>query len=42
MLRRHTHCRIGERSFARLQWTRRLPAHWEYYASNFLGFAQLA
>jgi hypothetical protein len=25
-----------------LQWKRRLLVRWEYYASNFLGFVQLA
>lgn len=33
---------LVERFFAWLQWKRRLLVRWEYYASNFLGFVQLA
>jgi len=41
-LRRYTRRWIVERFFAWLQWKRRLLVRWEYYASNFLGFVQLA
>jgi len=41
-LRRYTRRWIVERFLAWLQWKRRLLVRWEYYASNFLGFAQLA
>jgi transposase len=33
---------LVERFFAWLQWKRRLVVRWEYYASNFLGFVELA
>jgi transposase len=33
---------LVERYFAWLQWKRRLLVRWEYYASNFLGFVELA
>ena len=33
---------LVERFFAWLQLKRRLLIRWEYYASNFLGFVQLA
>jgi transposase len=41
-LRRYTRRWIVERFFAWLQWKRRLLVRWEYYASSFLGFVQLA
>lgn len=41
-LRRYARRWIVERFFAWLQWKRRLLIRWEYYASNFLGFMQLA
>jgi transposase len=41
-LRRYARRWIVERFFAWLQWKRRLLIRWEYYASNFLGFVQLA
>ena len=41
-LRRYTRRWIVERFFAWLQWKRRLLVRWEYYASNFLCFVQLA
>jgi transposase len=41
-LRRYERRWIVERFFAWLQWKRRLLIRWEYYASNFLGFVQLA
>jgi transposase len=41
-LRRYARRWIVERFFAWLQWERRLLVRWEYYASNFLGFVQLA
>jgi transposase len=41
-LRRYARRWIVERFFAWLQWKRRLLVRWEYYASNFLGFVQLA
>ena len=41
-LRRYTRRWIVERFFAWLQWKRRLLVRWEYYASNLLGFVQLA
>ena len=33
---------LAERFFACLQWKRRLLICWEYYASSFLAFVQLA
>jgi len=41
-LRRYQRRWLVERFFAWLQWKRRLLVRWEYYASNFLGFVQLA
>lgn len=41
-LRRYERRWIVERFFAWLQWKRRLLVRWEYDASNFLGFVQLA
>jgi transposase len=41
-LRRYQRRWRGERFFAWLQWKRRLLIRWEYYATNFLGFLQLA
>ena len=41
-LRRYERRWIVERFFAWIQWKRRLLVRWEYYASNFLGFVQLA
>lgn len=41
-LRRYARRWLVERFFAWLQWKRRLLVRWEYYASNFLGFVQLA
>jgi transposase len=41
-LRRYERRWIVERFFAWLQWKRRLLVRWEYYATNFLGFVQLA
>jgi transposase len=41
-LRRYQRRWLVERFFAWLQWTRRLLVRWEYYATNFLGFVQLA
>jgi transposase len=41
-LRRYERCWLVERFFACLQWKRRLLIRREYYASNFLGFVQLA
>ena len=41
-LRRYDRRWLVERFFAWLQWKRRLLVRWEYYASNFLGFVQLA
>ena len=41
-LRRHERRWLVERFFAWLQWKRRLLIRGEYYASNFLGFVQLA
>jgi hypothetical protein len=31
-----------QRFFGWIQWQRRLLVRWEYYPTNFLGFAQLA
>jgi transposase len=41
-LRRYHRRWLVEPFFAWLQWKRRLLVCWEYYASNFLGFVQLA
>ena len=41
-LRRYERRWLVERYFAWLQWKRRLLVRWEYYASNFLGFVELA
>jgi transposase len=41
-LRRYQRRWLVERFFAWLQWKRRLLIRWEYYATNFLGFVQLA
>ncbi len=41
-LRRYDRRWLVERFFAWLQWKRRLLIRWEYYATNFLGFVQLA
>lgn len=41
-LRRYERRWLVERFFAWIQWKRRLLIRWEYYASNFLGFVQLA
>lgn len=41
-MRRYERRWIVERFFAWIQWKRRLPARWEYYPINFLGFVQLA
>jgi len=41
-LRRYQRWWLVERFFAWLQWKRRLLIRWEYYATNFLGFVQLA
>jgi transposase len=41
-LRRYERRWLVERFFAWIQWQRRLLVRWEYYAANFLGFAQLA
>ena len=41
-LRRDQRRWLVERCFAWLQWKRRLLVRWEYYATNFLGFVQLA
>jgi len=41
-LRRDQRRWLVERFFAWLQWKRRLLIRWEYYATNFLGFVQLA
>ena len=41
-LRRYQRRWLVERFFAWLQWKRRLLVRWEYYATNFLGFIQLA
>jgi transposase len=41
-LRRDQRRWFVERFFAWLQWKRRLLVRWEYYATNFLGFVQLA
>ena len=41
-LRRYQRRWLVERFFAWLQWKRWLLIRWEYYASSFLGFVQLA
>jgi len=41
-VRRYARRWLVERYFAWLQWKRRLVVRWEYYASNFLGFVELA
>ncbi|MBX3301889.1 MAG: transposase [Nitrospira sp.] len=41
-LRRYQRRWLVEHFFAWLQWKRRLLIRWEYYATNFLGFVQLA
>lgn len=41
-LRRYQRRRLVDRFFGWLQWKRRLLVRWEYDASNFLGFVQLA
>ena len=41
-LRRYARRWLVERYFAWLQWKRRLIVRWQYYASNFLGFVELA
>ena len=41
-LRRYERRSIVERSFASIQWQRRLFVRLEYYAVKFLGFVQLA
>ncbi len=41
-LRRYARRWLVERYFAWLQWKRRLVVRWEYSASNFLGFVELA
>jgi transposase len=41
-LRRYQRRWLVERFFAWMQWKRRLLIRWEYYATNFLGFVQLA
>lgn len=41
-LRRYERRWLVEGFFAWLQWKRRLLIRWEYYATNFLGFVQLA
>jgi len=41
-LRRYARRWMVERYFAWLHWQRRLVVRWEYYASNFLGFVELA
>ena len=41
-LRRYQRRWLVEQFFALLQWKQRLLNLWEYYASNFLGFVQLA
>ena len=41
-LRRYARRWIVERYFAWLHWKRRLVVRWEYYASNFLSFVELA
>lgn len=41
-LRRYAQRWLVERYFAWLHWMRRLVVRWEYYASNFLGFVELA
>ena len=40
-LRRYQHCWLVKQFFAWLQWKRPRLVRWEYYATNFLGFAQL-
>jgi transposase len=41
-LRRYERLWIVERFFAWIQWQRRLLVRWDYYPTNFIGFAQLA
>jgi transposase len=41
-LRRYARRWLVERYFAWLHWKRRILVRWEYYASNFLGFVELA
>jgi len=41
-LRRYERRWLVERFFAWIQWQRRPPVRWEYYAENFFGFVQLA
>src|SRR5262249_49191860 len=41
-LRRYARRWLVERSFAWVQWQRRILVRWEYYRQNFLGFVQLA
>lgn len=41
-LRRYQRRWLVERCFAWLQWKRRILVRWEYYATNFLSFVQLA
>ena len=41
-MRRYERRWLVGRFFAWLQWKRRLLIRWEYYATNFLGFVQLA
>ena len=41
-LRRYQRRWLVERFFSWLQWKSRLLVLWEYYATNFLGFVQLA
>ena len=41
-LRRYQRRWLVERFFAWIQWQRRVLVRWEYYATNFLGFVQLA
>ena len=41
-LRRYARRWIVERTFAWMQWKRRLLVRWERYPANFLGFVQLA
>lgn len=41
-LRRYARRRMAERFCAWLFWKRRLVTRWKYYASNFLGFVELA
>ncbi len=41
-LRRYERRWLVERFFAWLRWKQRLLIRWKYYATNFLGFVQLA